>query len=85
LKELGFKQTASNPCLYVCPVSEGELLVVAIYVDDIILGGSCEASQMKLEMSQKFEGFGKVTSLSRCKSDSGPTWWLDLDWSAILH
>ena len=40
LKGLGFKQTASDPCLYVCPDSEGELLVVAIYVEDIILGGS---------------------------------------------
>ena len=40
LKELGFKQTASDPCLYVCLDSEGELLVVAIYVEDIILGGS---------------------------------------------
>ena len=54
MKELGFKQITSDPCLY---YSEGELLVVAIYVDDIILGGSCEANlnQMKLELSQKFE------------------------------
>jgi len=35
---MGFKQTASDPCLYVYMDSEGELLVVAIYVDDIILG-----------------------------------------------
>jgi len=40
LKELGFKQTASDPCLYVCADSEGELLVVTIYVDNIIVGGS---------------------------------------------
>jgi len=57
LKELGFKQTASDPCLYVYVDSEGELLVVAIYVDDIILGGRHETklNQMKLQLSQKFE------------------------------
>jgi len=43
--------------LFVYPDSEGEGLVVAIYVDDIILGGSCEGNlnQMKLELIQKFE------------------------------
>ena len=57
LKELGFKQTASYPCLYFYTDSEGEFLVVAIYVDDIILGGrhETELNQMKLELSQKFE------------------------------
>ena len=54
---MGFKQTASDPCLYVYSDSEGELLFVAIYVDDIILGGRIEAklNEMKHELSQKFE------------------------------
>ena len=54
LKKLRFKQTASDRCLYVYTDSEGEMLVVAIYVDDIILGGRCEAklNQIKLELSQ---------------------------------
>ena len=54
---MGFKQTTIDPCLYVYSDSEGELLFVAIYIDDIILGGRIEAklNEMKYELSQKFE------------------------------
>ena len=34
---MGFKQTYSDPCLYVESDSEGEIFFVAVYVDDIIL------------------------------------------------
>ena len=43
LKEMGFKQTSSDPCLYVYVNSEGVMFLVAVYVDDIVLGGRSEA------------------------------------------
>ena len=57
LKEMGFKQTSSDPCLYVSVNSEGVMLLVAVYVDDIVLGGrsKAEMNAVKEEMSQKFE------------------------------
>lgn len=56
LKEMGFKQTSSDPCLYVKFDSEGEMLVVAVYVDDLILGGGCEVklNEVKKELGQAF-------------------------------
>ena len=53
LKEMGFRQTLSDPCLYVHSDSEGQIFVVAVYVDDIILGGSSTA--VKKELSGKFK------------------------------
>ena len=35
LKKMGFIQTNSDPCLYTS--SEGELFIIAVYVDDILL------------------------------------------------
>ena len=57
LKEMGFKQTPSDPCLYVHSDSEGEMFVVAVYVDDIILGGSSmvRMNAVKKELSEKFK------------------------------
>ena len=56
LKEMGFKQTPSDPCLYVHTGSEG-VFIVAVYVDDIVLGGRSEAKMtaVKEELSQKFQ------------------------------
>lgn len=36
LKKMNFSQTASDPCLYVA--WEGELFLIAVYVDDIFTG-----------------------------------------------
>jgi len=38
LREMGFTQTACGPCLYMSK-SAAEMFIVAVYVDDIILGG----------------------------------------------
>ena len=56
LKEMGFSQTSSDPCLYVLTDS-GEIFVVAVYVDDIILGCSSpmKMNTVKRKLSQKFE------------------------------
>ena len=57
LKEMEFKQTSSDPCLYVSFDSEGVLFLVAVYVDDIVLGGKSKAKMdaVKEELSKKFE------------------------------
>ena len=57
LKTMGFKQTSSDPCLYVYLESEGVPFLIAVYVDDIVLGGRSEAKMtaVKKELSHKFE------------------------------
>ena len=57
LKEMGFTQAPSDPCLYVDSDSEGEVFIVAVYVDDIILGSKSESKLMevKKELSKTFE------------------------------
>ena len=57
LKVMGFQQTSSDPCLYVNLDSEGVTFLIAVYVDDIILGGKSEAKMkaVKKELSRKFE------------------------------
>ena len=37
LKKMGFKQAAGDPCIYMA--SEGEMFLIAVYVDDILLAG----------------------------------------------
>ena len=38
LREMGFRETKSDPCIY--RASEGEMFVIAVYVDDIIVAGT---------------------------------------------
>ena len=54
---MGFKQTPGDPCLYINLDSEGEMFIVAVYVDDIVLGGRSKAKMIavKAELSQKIE------------------------------
>ena len=53
------------------------MFVVAVYVDDIILGGKNESilHQVKEELSKKFDmkDLRTITSLPGCNSNSGPT------------
>ena len=54
LKQIGFLQTAGDPCLYMA--SEGEMFLIAIYVDDILLAGKSmkRINTVKQALSQKF-------------------------------
>ena len=54
---MGFNQGASDPCLYVSLDSEGVIFLVAVYVDDIVLGGKIKTrmNAVKKELSQNFE------------------------------
>ena len=55
LKELGYVQVTGDPCLYVA--LEGEILLKAVYVDDIILAASDgkRMANVKQEISRKFQ------------------------------
>ena len=37
LRKMGFVQATGDPCLYIS--SEGEMFLIAVYVDDILLAG----------------------------------------------
>ena len=54
LKQLGFVQSTSDPCIYVA--SDGELMV-GVYVDDIVIGGKSEkkTKEFKLALGEKFD------------------------------
>ena len=52
LKSMGFVQTKSDPCLYIS--SEGELCIIAVYVDDILLATKSE-KKVKNRLSAEFE------------------------------
>ncbi|KAK4327573.1 hypothetical protein Pmani_001980 [Petrolisthes manimaculis] len=48
LRELGFVQTSGDPCIY---VSLEEFVIVAVYVDDIILACNCDDKVRKVKDS----------------------------------
>ena len=55
LKNMGFEQTKSDPCLYIS--SEGELCIIAVYVDDILLAikSKKRMKDVKSKLSAQFE------------------------------
>jgi len=55
LKSMGFEQSTSDPCLYVA--SAGEMFVIAVYIDDIVLGSRNDKKMLdvKITLSQCFE------------------------------
>ena len=54
LKQMGFKQTTGDPCLYTS--TEGEPFIIAVYVDDILLAGKSEEriKEVKGNLTQSF-------------------------------
>ena len=55
LKKMGFEQAKGDPCLYMA--SEGELFIIAVYVDDIVLAGSSDKQmvQVKETLAKQFQ------------------------------
>ena len=55
LKQMGFVQTTSDPCLYVS--TEGELCIVAVYVDDVVIAGKSDEkfSEVKKSVGMRFK------------------------------
>ena len=90
LKEIGLKQTSGDLCLYVHLDSEGEMFLVAVYVDDIILGGKSDVkmSAVKKELSHKFEmkDLGQLHYIfPRSKSHSKSRKWSDMGWTTTTE
>jgi len=55
-KAVGSKsQTASNPCLFVA--SEGDLFIIAVYVDDILLADKEDKQMLEVKqaLSKRFQ------------------------------
>ena len=52
---MGFTQTSSDPCLYTA--AEGEMFIIAVYVDDIVMAGSDDRrmEEVKNTLSMRFE------------------------------
>ena len=52
---MGFMQTVSDPCLYIA--SEGELFIIGVYVDDIMLAGKSDRRlvEVKKALSKQFK------------------------------
>jgi hypothetical protein len=48
LKEFGFKSSEADPCIYIY-CKGGEKLIVAVYVDDLIIASSSDAELKKLK------------------------------------
>ena len=55
LKKMGFVQSAGDPCIYIA--SEGEVCIVAVYVDDIIIGAKTDDRilQIKRDLRKRFK------------------------------
>ncbi|CAB4042840.1 Hypothetical predicted protein [Paramuricea clavata] len=56
LKPIGFTQTESDPCIYV-KEEDGDIFVVAIHVDDIILAGKTDEkiAKVKESIAERFQ------------------------------
>ena len=55
LKEMGFAKSTSDPCVYMS--TEGEMFVIAVYVDDIVLAGKTDEriAEVKKALSERFK------------------------------
>ena len=55
LKGMGFVQTKGDPCLYIA--SEGEMFIIAVYVDDIVLAGKSgkRMTEVKETLAKQFQ------------------------------
>ena len=55
LKKMGFIPTASDPCIYMS--SEGEMFVIGVYVDDIVLAGKSDKriEEVKKTLAKQFD------------------------------
>ena len=71
IKKMGFNQSSSDPCIYVRDL--GEVFILAICVDDIILAGENTGNidDVKRRISEKFD----------VKGDSEYTNWGHMDWT----
>jgi hypothetical protein len=57
LTDFDFKQSESDPCIWIHKNKRGELTYIALYVDDLIIAGKNEAeiATIKQRLSERFE------------------------------
>lgn len=57
LKEMGFKPSSTDPCTYTYAVKGGEIVILSIYVDDILIASKDKEliEKTKREIAAKFE------------------------------
>ena len=80
LKQLGFLQSNSDPCIYIAAVDE--LAIVGVYVDDIVIAGRSEErlKDFKRAICKRFDmkDLGKLHHFLGLKvvqdDDSGNVW-----------
>ena len=94
LKKMGFVQSAGDPCLYMS--SEGEMFLIAVYVDDILLAGESDKRMAKVKQEDgqsqtsslttiSSEGHGRITLLPWYESHSRSKHRKCVDWPAVIH
>ena len=70
--KMGFVQAASDPCIYTS--SGGEMFMIGVYVDDIILTGKSDKrmKEVKKDLAKKFniKDMGKLHPLSQKEDHS---------------
>ena len=56
LKKMKFMQCTSDPCIYI-RIEDGEVFLIAVYVDDIIIGGKDDSivDEVKKAISEEFD------------------------------
>ena len=59
LKKMGFVQTDSDPCIYVA--TEGEMFVIAVHVDDIVLPTKSDERMAEVKRGSKSRTWGSCT------------------------
>ena len=66
--------------------SEGEMFVVAVHVDDIVLATKSDErmAEVKKGLAEGFDGHGRAAPFPGCKGDSEPTDWRSVDRSRNL-
>ena len=78
LKSIGLQQSDSDPCLYTA--QEGEMAIVAVYVDDILIATESEKKMIEVKqcLSQRFDtkDLGELTSFLgvQVKREPGGMW-----------
>ena len=63
LKAMGFAQSTSDPCIYTS--TKGEVFIIAVYVDDILLAGKTDEriAEVKKALSERL-----VTATEDCET-----------------
>ena len=65
LKDLGFRQSLIDPCLYILKKPDGKILIFVVYVDDIISATNCQ--ELRKEIIGEMQKILKITDMDKAK------------------